>query len=108
MKILFFIDSLNAGGKERRLTELMKALVIKQDIEFELVVMSNVIHYKEVSVYGAFASYKKQYEKALSLIAEKKIQANKFITDTYPLKDIVMAFESSKKGGGLKTVVTME
>jgi L-iditol 2-dehydrogenase len=69
---------------------------------------SNVIHYKEVSVYGAFASYKKQYEKALALIAAKKIDANKFITNTYPLKDIVTAFETSKKGGGLKTVVTME
>ncbi len=69
---------------------------------------ANIVHYKEVSVYGAFASYKKQYEKALSLIAEKKIQAEKFITHTYPLKDIVTAFETSKKGTGLKTVVTME
>jgi glycosyltransferase involved in cell wall biosynthesis len=57
MKILFFIDSLNAGGKERRLTELMKALVIKQDIEFELVVMSNVIHYKEVLNLGIKIHY---------------------------------------------------
>ena len=48
MKILFFIDTLAAGGKERRLTELMKALKLKQDIEFELVVMSKDIHYKEV------------------------------------------------------------
>jgi glycosyltransferase involved in cell wall biosynthesis len=48
MKILFFIDTLNLGGKERRLTELIKTLKFKQDIEFELVVMSNDIHYKEV------------------------------------------------------------
>ena len=48
MKILFFIDSLNSGGKERRLTELMKALILRPDIEFELVVMSKDIHYKEV------------------------------------------------------------
>jgi glycosyltransferase involved in cell wall biosynthesis len=57
MKILFFIDSLNAGGKERRLTELMKALVNKQDIEFELVVMSNAIHYKEVLNLGINIHY---------------------------------------------------
>ena len=69
---------------------------------------ANIVHYKEVSVYGAFASYKKQYEKALSLIAEKKINAEKFITNTYPLKDIEKAFETSKTGAGLKTVVTME
>jgi glycosyltransferase involved in cell wall biosynthesis len=57
MKILFFIDSLNAGGKERRLTELMKALVIKKDIEFELVVMSDIVHYKEVLNLGINIHY---------------------------------------------------
>jgi len=48
MKILFFINTLAVGGKERRLTELMKRLKKRQDIEFELVVMSNDIYYKEV------------------------------------------------------------
>lgn len=48
MKILFFIDSLLSGGKERRLTELMKALNLIPDIEFALVIMNNEIHYKEV------------------------------------------------------------
>lgn len=48
MKILFFIDSISGGGKERRLAELIKVLVLKKDIEFELVLMSEVIHYKEV------------------------------------------------------------
>ena len=48
MKILFFTDTLNAGGKERRLTELMKALLIVKGIKFDLVVMSKDIHYKEV------------------------------------------------------------
>jgi len=48
MRILFFIDSLKAGGKERRLTELMKDLRQRPDIDFRLVVMSNELHYKEV------------------------------------------------------------
>lgn len=48
MKILFFIDCLLVGGKERRLTELMKVLKSRQDIQFELVVMSKEIHYQEV------------------------------------------------------------
>lgn len=48
MRILFFIDSLTAGGKERRLTELMKALNLRPGIDFELVVMKNEVHYKEV------------------------------------------------------------
>lgn len=48
MRILFFIDSLTSGGKERRLIELMKGIKLKPNIEFKLVVMSKEIHYQEV------------------------------------------------------------
>jgi glycosyltransferase involved in cell wall biosynthesis len=48
MRILFFTDTLDVGGKERRLTELMKSLLRRNDIEFELVVMSEAIHYREI------------------------------------------------------------
>lgn len=46
--ILFLIDSMTSGGKERRLTELMKRLCGYPDIKFELAVMSKEIHYQEV------------------------------------------------------------
>jgi glycosyltransferase involved in cell wall biosynthesis len=48
MKIIFFIDSFPAGGKERRLLELMKGLRTRSGIEFELAIMSNDVHYKEI------------------------------------------------------------
>lgn len=48
MKILFFIDSLKAGGKERRLSELLKALKSNTNIDLELVVMDNKIHYIDI------------------------------------------------------------
>ncbi len=48
MRILFFTDTLDVGGKERRMTELMKALLSHNEIEFELVVMSREIHYREI------------------------------------------------------------
>jgi glycosyltransferase involved in cell wall biosynthesis len=48
MKILFFIESLTAGGKERRLTQLMKGIRSNTDIDFNLVIMSKDVHYKEV------------------------------------------------------------
>jgi glycosyltransferase involved in cell wall biosynthesis len=48
MRIFFVIDCLASGGKERRLVELMKALKSEQKIDFELVIMSNDIHYEEV------------------------------------------------------------
>ena len=57
MKIMFFIDTMVSGGKERRLTELMRALKIRQDIDFELVIMSKDVHYKEVFDLGINIHY---------------------------------------------------
>ena len=52
MRLLFVSGTLGSGGKERRLTELMRSLKSDRDIEFELVVMSSDIHYKEVFDLG--------------------------------------------------------
>jgi glycosyltransferase involved in cell wall biosynthesis len=57
MKILFVIDCLASGGKERRLTELMKMLKSSSTIEFELVVMNKDIHYREVLDLGITIHY---------------------------------------------------
>jgi glycosyltransferase involved in cell wall biosynthesis len=48
MKILFFIETLIAGGKERRLTQLMQGLRSGTDVDFSLAIMSKEIHYKEI------------------------------------------------------------
>ena len=45
------------GGKERRLTELMKALRPYPDFNFELVVMSHDVHYREVLNLGINIHY---------------------------------------------------
>jgi glycosyltransferase involved in cell wall biosynthesis len=57
MKILFFIDGLIAGGKERRLLELMKGIKSGFDVEFELAVMNADIHYREVFDLGIKVHY---------------------------------------------------
>lgn len=48
MRIIMLIDSLRSGGKERRLLQLIKGLISKPFIEVELVIMSSIIHFKEV------------------------------------------------------------
>lgn len=48
MKILFFINGIYLGGKERRLVELMKQLKLNPQFEFELVVMDSEINYKDI------------------------------------------------------------
>lgn len=52
MKVLFFIDTLRSGGKERRLVELLKWLTSRKEITYELIVMSDDIHYKEIHDLG--------------------------------------------------------
>ncbi len=49
MKILHFIDSLRAGGKERQLVELLKGLSEHKEIVYELAIMSEDIHYNAVN-----------------------------------------------------------
>jgi len=67
----------------------------------------NIIHYKEVSIYGAFASNKAQFEEALKLIASRKILMDKIVTHTFPLENTVEAMEKmlDKKGNALKVVI---
>lgn len=45
MKILFFIESLRSGGKERRLVELLTYLKQNTNYELRLVLTENEIHY---------------------------------------------------------------
>lgn len=52
MKVLFVIDTLGSGGKERRFTELVKTLALRKEIEISVVVMSNDIHYTEIYNLG--------------------------------------------------------
>src|ERR1039457_839464 len=46
MRILFFTESLQTGGKERRLLELIQYLSLQGDYEIALVLTEDVIHYK--------------------------------------------------------------
>ena len=57
MKILFFIESLEAGGKERRLVELIKGLSQNKSNEMELVVTKKFIHYDAVFSTGIKIHY---------------------------------------------------
>jgi len=66
---------------------------------------SNLVHYREISVFGAFASHRAQFVKALELIASGKIDAAKVITHRFPLESIVEGIITTKKGEGLKSVI---
>ena len=57
MKLLFCIDCLTGGGKERRLIELIKFLTLKDEMQVELIIMRKDVHYKEVFELGIKIHY---------------------------------------------------
>jgi len=58
MKILYYIESLRSGGKERRLFELIKGLKSSYpSIEMELVLTKNEVHYSEIKKLGVKIHY---------------------------------------------------
>jgi glycosyltransferase involved in cell wall biosynthesis len=52
MKILFIIESLRSGGKERRLVSLIDGLVKNHQAEVQLVLLSTDVHYKGIFDLG--------------------------------------------------------
>lgn len=66
---------------------------------------ANLIHYKELSVFGAFASNKKDYVKAANLLSEGKIESKKFISKILPLEKINEGINMIRNGEVLKVVL---
>jgi len=60
IKILFFIDTLRSGGKERQLVELLRQLSDKTNFKLELLLMNKEIHYKEIYDLNIKISYLKK------------------------------------------------
>ena len=66
---------------------------------------SNLIHYREISVYGVHASTPAQNKKALSYITSGKLKLTKYIQKTYTLDKIMQAFEDSVEGNVMKAII---
>ena len=67
----------------------------------------NLIHYKEISVFGSYGSTIAQTIKAYQLLSNKIIDAGKIITNVLPLEQLIDGFEMVKKGQGLKIVIKL-
>jgi len=66
---------------------------------------TNIIHYYEISVFGAFASNRIDYQQAADLISSRKIDPSKFITQVIPLENIGEGIRLVRSGSVLKIVV---
>ena len=57
MKILFFINGLQSGGKERRLVELIKSLTSYSEIKMELILTQENVVYDDIFSTGIKIHY---------------------------------------------------
>jgi L-iditol 2-dehydrogenase len=66
---------------------------------------SNLVHYRELSVFGAYGSAPRHNREALSLIADGHVRVDDLITHRMPLADVTHAIETVMSGEGLKVVI---
>jgi L-iditol 2-dehydrogenase len=66
---------------------------------------SNLVHYGELSVFGAYGSAPRHNREALALIADGKVRVDDLITHRMPLADVNRAIETVMSGEGLKVVI---
>ena len=88
-------------GKRGRISLFASAPKADPFLKFD----ANVVHYKEVGVFGVFASNRSHFVKARDLLLAGKVDAKKFVTHTFPLEKVVDAIKTSKSGVGLKSLV---
>lgn len=67
---------------------------------------TNIIHYDELTVFGAFSYHPRFHQLALEMLARGQIQVDKIISNTYPLDQVVNAFESALAGNEMKAIIT--
>lgn len=82
MKILYVIESLRSGGKERRLVSLIKNLISKyEDIKIEVVILSKDVHYNEIFDFNIKIHFlKRNIKRDIKII----FKFNKIINDFQP------------------------
>lgn len=69
---------------------------------------SNLIHYNEITVTGAFSYPAAGLQNSLSAICGGKINASSYVTATVSLENITAGFQMARKGDSLKILVDME
>ncbi|CVK19134.1 zinc-binding dehydrogenase [Sporomusa sphaeroides] len=66
---------------------------------------ANLLHYKELSVYGSFSSTPKQNTTALRLISSGKVNVRPLISKRMPLQNLKDAILEMKNGTSIKIVI---
>lgn len=66
---------------------------------------TNLVHYRELTVVGAFGATPIQLQHAVNLIASRMIPVDRLITHVFPLQEIARAFEVAASEESLRVIV---
>ena len=66
---------------------------------------SNLIHYRELQLFGGFSYTPDSFSRALEIITTGKIPAEKIVTHRLPLKDIKRGIEMTRTGEAIKVIL---
>lgn len=69
---------------------------------------ANEVHYRKISIFGAFSADYKDFKEAARLLNERKIDVSNLIDETYSFDELQEAFEASTKLGQYRVSVVMK
>jgi L-iditol 2-dehydrogenase len=65
----------------------------------------NQLHYKELSVLGAYGATPRQYRITMGYLARRREDLARIVTHRFPLERVAEGFEAIRSGAGLKVVI---
>jgi L-iditol 2-dehydrogenase len=68
----------------------------------------NVLHYRQLSIVGAFGGTPAHFRRAAAWLATSDFDLAAFTPYRFPLVDAPEAFASAARGDGLKTLLRLE
>ncbi|AFV02145.1 Sorbitol dehydrogenase [Dehalobacter sp. DCA] len=96
-------DSLNVLGKRGRFC-FFSGMVLSESVP---AIDLNLIHYKELFVYGAYGCSSLHNREALDLLAAGMIKVNDMTTCALPLSDLVQGIEKVAKREDTNTIIDL-
>jgi L-iditol 2-dehydrogenase len=65
----------------------------------------NAIHYRELTVTGAFGLSRRDYDQAFEMLSSGRLDLRGMITHRFPLDEARSAFAAAESGEAIKVVI---
>lgn len=67
---------------------------------------TNILHFKEIFVFGSHGAAPEHLEKAVALIGSKRIHIDRYISHRFPLDNAVEVFAAAESKAGMRVLIT--